>query len=137
MDYAEWCALSDQELARRDIAEVNLLCALGLPGSEGLDPTSCLDRLDDWTEQVRAGIEHALKNRSQYPVYDELSEAEYCILTMYAVLYRHVGLTVNTECQNPGNIYDAFDSRDHFIHAVLTDGHPATCCAAPVIFYGD
>jgi len=51
-----------------------------------------------------------------------------------AVLYRHVGLTVNTECLDPNNIYDASNSCIHFIHGVLLDGDPATCCAAPVIF---
>ena len=53
---------------------------------------------------------------------------------MYSVLYRHLGLTLNLDCQDPTKPYDGSDSRNQFIHAVLMDGHPATCCSAPVIF---
>jgi transglutaminase superfamily protein len=67
-------------------------------------------------------------------MYDELSEPEYCILTMYSVLYRHLGLTLNLDCHDPAKPYDGNDSRNQFIHAVLMAAHPATCCTAPVIF---
>ena len=53
---------------------------------------------------------------------------------MFAVLYRHLGLTLNLDCHDSTKPYDGSDSRNQFIHAVLMDGHPATCCTAPVIF---
>ncbi len=41
------------QLAQLDIAEMNLLCATGLPGTEGLDIRHCLARLDEWAGRVR------------------------------------------------------------------------------------
>jgi hypothetical protein len=133
MDYEYWCGLSDEELGQVDIAEVNLACAAGLPGSEELDVSLCLKRLEEWTDRVRAGIDRALRNRAKYPDYDELSEAEYCILTMFAVLYRHIKLEPNLDRDYHRKPYGR-DSRDNFIHAVLSDLYPHLCCTASVLF---
>lgn len=134
MDYQTLCSLPEKELARIGVAEVNLACAVGLPPSSGFSIKSCLHVIDQWTALVRAGTQRALANRHRFPEYDDLSESEYRILTMFSVLYRHVGLTVNTDVLDPNTPYDGSDSRIHFIHAVLANGFPATCCAAPVIF---
>ncbi|MEM8739334.1 MAG: hypothetical protein AAGG38_12800, partial [Planctomycetota bacterium] len=48
--------LSPDELAKVDIARVNLLCASGLPGSDDLTPATIeklLARLDTWAERVK------------------------------------------------------------------------------------
>ncbi|MGC4004011.1 MAG: hypothetical protein QM811_13170 [Pirellulales bacterium] len=114
---------------------MSIACAVGLPGAEGIDQIACLARLEAWTERVRIGIENALRNRGRFPMYDELSDAEYRILTMYSVLYRHLGLTPNLSMLATSNSpYDGADASDHFIHAVLTDGYPVNCCTAPTIF---
>jgi hypothetical protein len=47
VDYERWCAQSEEELGKQDIAAVSLECAVGLPGSEGLDIPACLERLDE------------------------------------------------------------------------------------------
>lgn len=123
---------SDGELAQRDIAESHLACARGLPGTEDLDISACLQRLDKWAALVRVGIGNALANRTKFPEFDELSSAEYQVVTIFSVLYRHLGLTLNVDFNE--DPYDGSDPRDHFMHAVLMDGYPATCCTAPVIF---
>ncbi|WP_437186747.1 hypothetical protein SH668x_000099 [Planctomicrobium sp. SH668] len=134
MDYANLCSLSNEQLSHRDIAEISLDSAVELPGSEIVDIPACLRVLESWTALVQRGINNALRDRSKFPMCDDLSEAEYRILTMFSVLYRHVGLTLNTECLDPDNIYDGSNSSLHFIHGVLLTGDPATCCTAPVIF---
>jgi hypothetical protein len=48
---------SDEELASYDIAELNLLCALGLPGAEDLDVASCIRKLDYTAQLVRRNTE--------------------------------------------------------------------------------
>jgi hypothetical protein len=133
MDYERWCAQTIEELGEEDIAAVSLACAVGLPGSENLQIPACLARLDEWTDRVRLGIENALRNRPMLPEYDHLSESEYRIVTMFFVLYRHLGVTCNLDCQDPTKPFDGRDSRIHFIHAVLTDRCPVTCCTAPVV----
>jgi hypothetical protein len=111
MDYSEWPSLNNDELAGWDVAEINLKCATGLPNTPDIEPDSCLRVLEQWTNLVREGTGRALSNRHSFPEYDELSEAEYRILTMYAVLYRHAGLTVNTDFLASSTAYDGSDSR--------------------------
>jgi len=132
--YDKWLSLTDEELAQLDLAEINLGCAKGLPCAEDLNISTCLHSLNNWTDKVRLGTSNALRNREKFPEYDDLSEAEYRILTMYAVLYRHLGLCVSTQCLEPDKVYDGGDSRTNFIHAALQNGEPATCTIAPVIF---
>ena len=43
-----------EQLADLDIAEMNLLCAAGLPGAEKLDVAKCLAQLDEWAARVQA-----------------------------------------------------------------------------------
>jgi hypothetical protein len=47
--------LSNDELGQYDLAEVNLACAGGLPGAEGLDIKKSLATLDRWAQRVRVG----------------------------------------------------------------------------------
>lgn len=44
--------LPEAELARCDVAAVNLACAEGLPGAERLDVPACLHTLGKWTKRV-------------------------------------------------------------------------------------
>ncbi len=50
MDYESWCSLTDEELARYDVAYLNLLAAEGLPGSELLDIPSTLAKVERWAD---------------------------------------------------------------------------------------
>ena len=53
-------AMTPEELARVDIAEMNLLCATGLPGSEDLNIDECLAKLDKWAARVKHETERHL-----------------------------------------------------------------------------
>ncbi len=49
---------SEDDLARFDVAEVDLACAMGLPGSERLDIPACLAWIDcaaGWVRRHTAG----------------------------------------------------------------------------------
>src|SRR5258706_9359984 len=59
--FEEILTLSESELGRCDIALVNLLCAIGLPGAEELDIPACLAKLDAWTEDVRCQTDENFK----------------------------------------------------------------------------
>ena len=50
---AQLVTLSDAELEQVDIAEMNLLCATGLPGAENLNIDHCLATLDQWAARVK------------------------------------------------------------------------------------
>ncbi len=69
------CELPDEELAKLDIAVLNLVCARLLPGSEGVDFIACLRKLDEWARLVRLNTEHwwpnfvaHLRNSSTRPI---------------------------------------------------------------------
>lgn len=134
MDIRDLCLFTDEQLAQHDIAELNLSCAAGLPGTDHLDLPACFQTLDHWTDMVRRGTNNAIRNRSSFPDYDELSGAEYRVLTMFSVLYRHTSLKLNLDCLDESAPYDGADSHIQLIHGVLQHGAGATCCTAPVIF---
>ena len=70
----ELLRLSAEELARCEIARMNLLCATGLPGAENLDVEESLDRLDSWAGQVLAMTESPLDGFHRSPSLFENSE---------------------------------------------------------------
>jgi len=49
-----------EHLAGVDIAEMNLLCAVGLPGAENLDVEHALATLDQWAQRVKFETERHL-----------------------------------------------------------------------------
>jgi hypothetical protein len=53
-------AMTPEELARVDIALMNLLCAKGLPGAEKLDIPPALRKRDEWAAKVRFETERQL-----------------------------------------------------------------------------
>src|SRR5689334_23631852 len=54
---ASLLAWTPAELAQWDVARLNLACAAGLPGSEGLRVDECLATLDQWADRVRRETE--------------------------------------------------------------------------------
>ncbi len=125
------CGLSDAELATRDIGELNLLVASGLPGAEDLDIGGCLEKLDGWADIVRGATERALLRRTRELSYQKYSEAQFRILAMVTVLQRDLGLRYNLAFMEGED--DASDSHNLFIHGPLT-GRGFTCVTAPVIY---
>jgi len=53
-------AMSDEELSLVDVARINLFCAQGLRGAEGLDQSVVLGKLDQWAGHVRLETERHL-----------------------------------------------------------------------------
>lgn len=52
--------MKPERLADVDVAEMNLLCATGLPGAEQLDIAKCLAKLDEWAVRVKAETDRHL-----------------------------------------------------------------------------
>ena len=123
--------MSESELAEVDIAEVNLAMAVGLPTDEHLYVPALLQKLDEWAELVRINTEHWWprfeENRAEY----DNSPAKFRILSMVTVLQRDLGVRYNLAFSE--GEYDASDSRNLFLHGVLT-GHGGTCVTMPVLY---
>ncbi|MFO0861607.1 MAG: hypothetical protein U0570_13735 [Phycisphaerales bacterium] len=126
-------AMSPDELARVDIAAINLACADGLPGFEGIDSAAVLAKLDEWAAKVKFETERHLyrvkdpKYAEHYRHSESYLRAEFLIM----VLQEDCGVRYN-----PDRIYtpNFADSRDQFIHGMLDPKCGGTCASMPVLY---
>lgn len=123
--------LPDEELGKLDIAELNLLCALGLPGAEGFDKQAALQTIDDWTALIGASIEKWRLRFDRTPGEFNHCFAQFQILAMVTVLNRDIGVGYNLAFIE--GEYNGSDSRNLFIHGML-GGHGGTCATMPVLY---
>ena len=121
---------SDEDLARFDLAEVDLACAAGLPGSERLDIPACLAWIDHaaaWTaQQTRATLDRFAHDPGAY----EHSEGIFRVVALMNVLWRGEGVRYNRERIDDPE--ESGDSRDDFIHGIVA-GRGGTCASLPVL----
>ena len=127
------------ELPKFDIACVNLVCARGLPGAEGLDIEAHLAKLDEWAQR----IEHeTARNRHLFfrnPEHHNNSLAFYRIGMLVTVLMQDMGVRFNPELIESRALYDMEstrfyrDSSDLFIHGLLSPRPWGTCASMPVL----
>jgi hypothetical protein len=125
--------MSPDELAKVDIAVMNLLCAKGLPGAENLDIPVILKQLDEWAAKVKLETERHLYrvNDPRYAEHYANSEARLRAEFIVQVLQE--------DCQvryNPDRIYDPDfrDSRNMFIHGIMPAASGGTCASMPVMY---
>eukprot|EP00456_Euglypha_rotunda_P030243 TRINITY_DN235_c0_g4_i2.p1 TRINITY_DN235_c0_g4~~TRINITY_DN235_c0_g4_i2.p1 ORF type:complete len:262 (-),score=27.34 TRINITY_DN235_c0_g4_i2:1705-2490(-) len=113
-----------------DLAEWNLLCAAGLPGSQSLDVDAALVRIDEMAHHVGAEIHRNYHRFLANPAESDHSQAKYCVLMMVTVLQQDFGV-----CYNPDRIRkpDFCDAGDLFIHGML-GGQGGTCASMPVLY---
>ncbi len=132
-DWRCYLSLSEAELARCDIAVMNLAFAAGLPGSERIDVPRCLRWLDAATDSVRrwteAGLEEFFRPR---PADFGHSEGRFRTHGLATALHRHCGARYD-----PSKIDirpDApFEFHERFIHGVV-QGPGGTCGTLPVVY---
>lgn len=132
-------AAESKDLGRVDLAEMNLLCAQGLPGAESLDIDRCLRRIDEWIPQIKYDQDRHFYRMKTMPDFYKNSEAYFRCHFMAQVLGEDMGLSYNMYLVNSGIMADTTstrfyrDSRDIFIHGLLTDWKKGTCASFPVL----
>ncbi|HVC92882.1 MAG TPA: hypothetical protein VND64_04280 [Pirellulales bacterium] len=134
------CRWSDEELAKLDIAAVNLMCAGGLPGAENVK----FDRLHDWLDE--AARQADFQTRRHWYRFDlspesyHTSPGFFCCSFLLQTLQEDFKVRYNParardhkfqdlKCLDP----DFRDSRDLFIHGIV-DGDGGTCASMPVLY---
>ncbi|MEM9111659.1 MAG: hypothetical protein AAGC72_16785 [Planctomycetota bacterium] len=129
--------LPADDLELLDIARVNLLCAQGLPGADGIDIKAVQAQLDEWALLVEQETERHLY-RLFHPDYRHRwnnSEARFRTEMLLQVLQE--------DCQVKYNEERRFDvdftrSQDLFIHGLVPDHNDqingGTCASMPVIY---
>jgi hypothetical protein len=115
-----------------DIAVMNLACAVGLRGAEGITPSRCLAKIDAWADAVRRyDAEHA-GDFDRRPAHYHHHRGFAKFLSMATLLKHPRGLDLRYQPTAIGN-YDFSDSRDDFLHGIVNCGF-GTCVSFPVLF---
>lgn len=127
----ELAMMSEKELAKQDIALMNLRCAEGLPGSKNLDIEKCLETLDQWAARVKHETARHLYKYRESPEEFENSEAFYRMMMLFTVLQQDYKVHYN-----PDRIRDVdfTKSEDLFIHGMINNGNGGTCVSMPVLY---
>jgi hypothetical protein len=120
----------EDHLARLDLAEVNLSCAVGLPGADRIDATLCLRTLDEWAARCGRFTVSVMPyfRRGQCDYAD--SEPKFRIQAMATHLQRDLGVKYHPERVTDGAV---FKSEDSFVHGVI-QGEGGTCGNLPIIY---
>jgi hypothetical protein len=113
-----------------DIATVNLAVAVGLPGWEEIDASSCLETLDRGAAEIGAYTESVLDIYRRDPGQYGHSEAYFRVLVMITVLQRDFGVQYNPE-KIP--VDAPFETADSFVHGAV-QGRGGTCATLPVLY---
>jgi hypothetical protein len=124
---------SPGELGEIDFALMNLLCAKGLPGAEGMDVPALLAKLDSWAEVVRNETERHLYrvNDPSYGEHYAHSEARLRAEFIVQVLQEDCGVHYNVERIRDVNFAN---SQDMFIHGMVGSNNGGTCASLPVLY---
>ena len=128
----ELLKLTPEELEKVDIAEMNLLCATGLPGAEKLDISKILMSLDAFAASVRYQTNRHLyrvndpKYAEHYKHSENVLRAEFLV----QVLQEDCGIHYNLQRVRD---LDFTNSKDLFIHGLI-GSNGGTCSSMPVLY---
>lgn len=117
-----------------EIAEMNLISAYGLPGTEKMDMGAMLATLEAWAQRIRHHTEQNvgkyLSGQTKFP-----SLARFRVTSMIYVLTRQIGIRYNpAQIGNPDpNPPPMDDAEDAFIHGMLGPRKTGTCACLPVL----
>ncbi len=128
LTWEQFARLPEDELARQDIAEVNLACAAGLPGAEGMDPPLCLRTIDGMGAVIDQYTNPCRFH--QNPGRWENSFGIFRIHAMISILQKRFGVRYN-----PAKIPvdSPLETPDQFIFGII-QGEGGTCGSLPVLY---
>ncbi|MBT3200590.1 MAG: hypothetical protein HN350_11810 [Phycisphaerales bacterium] len=138
-------AMTPEQLAEVDIAEMNLLCATGLPGAGNIDIDHCLATLDKWAAKVKFETErHLYRLRDpRYPdhaAHFKHSEARFRAAWLISVLQNDIGVHYHAGFVPQDQASPRFKtSKETFINGLLDHIDPkkafgGNCVSLPVIY---
>lgn len=139
--YAELLKLSEVELARVDIARMNLLCWEGSSSNRYANVDAAEKQLDSWAERVRSETERHRYRFDRDPGEFENSEGFFKMLMLAVVLaedfrvhYRE-DLRAGPEDASPDDGFLS-DSKAVFLTGLLGRERAGTCSSMPVLQVG-
>jgi hypothetical protein len=132
--------MTPEQLAQVDIAEVNLLCATGLPGAEKLDIDHAMAMLDRWAERVAFETNRHLYRVTDPRYAESYRHSEAYLRANFVLQALQEDLGVHYDMAAKDN-FDFSDSRVAFIHGMIppagrtmADVPGGTCASMPVLY---
>lgn len=138
--FAELCAVNTNDLAKYDIALMNLLCAEGLRGAESLNVTDCLATLDNMAASVKFETQRAYYKFREHPENFNNSEGYYDMMMLATVIQQDYGIRYNpAHIEMPSQALESDDSffansQDVLIHGLARQNGMGTCSSMPVFY---
>lgn len=131
-------ALTDDEVARLDIAVANIACAEGLPGMGPFRFEHYLNWLDEAARLVRLETDRNYYKFLNDPSAFNHSQARFCMVALVTVLQQHCGVRYNSKWKgltpdSPIPEMFGIDAIDLFIPAII-EGIGGTCSSLPVLY---
>jgi hypothetical protein len=129
--FSDLSTMSLEELSALDIAEMNLLCAQGLPGAENLDIQKSLQIIDKWSEDVCTNVKQYKKIFLEKPEEFHYSEGEFNMMMLITVLQQDCGVKYDEKQIISVNFKN---SKNLFIHGMVDCSNGGTCASMPVLY---
>jgi hypothetical protein len=135
----EILAMTPNELAQVDIALMNLRCAEGLRGSEGLDVAAARKTLDQFARHVKEETERHRHRFEKNPEEYQNSEPYFRLMMMAVVLQEDGTVHYNpARITEPGH-FEAnskffANSKDVFLPGLIGPPMSGTCASLPVLY---
>ena len=138
---SELLALPPSDIDNADIARMNVLCAQGLRGSDNLEVDFYLNTLEQWARHVDSETRRNFHRFAENPKDYHDSLPYYRMLMLVTVLQQDFAALYNPERalpqlrgeREPNDVFFA-DSRDVFLHGLLSGKHQGTCSSLPVLY---
>ncbi len=131
LNWSQLVDLSGPDLAAQDIAAVNLACAAGLPGAEGVDVGRCLSVLDAWARHIERETARCAGQFHKDPAAFENSWAYFRVLVLATVLQQDCGVRYDPALIERDDFFA--NAENLFIHGVL-QGKGGTCSSLPPVY---
>jgi len=126
--------LPPEKTADFDTATLDLLCGSGLPGTEDIEPASCLARLGAMAARVASETARNLPRFQANPAEYRNSEAFYKMGMLVTVVREDFDTRYNPALISaPGDSFFS-DASDVFIQGLLSDKKLGTCSSMPVLY---
>jgi hypothetical protein len=135
----ELLSMTPEQLAQVDIAVLNLRCAEGLVGSNGLNVVEIRKTLDGYATYVRQEtLRHIYRFREKPGDFQD-SEAYFRLMMMATVLQEDSGVRYNPDRITIPGDFEAnakffAEAKDVFLHGLTGPPMMGTCASMPVLY---
>lgn len=137
--YSELIMLSDSDLAKVDIALMNLLCAQGLPSSKPLEIETTLRTLDQWARLAQESERRYFPQYQQNPSRYDHSLAKFKAVNLALTLKEdlrcgyNMGLVDSSVMTDIRSTRFFQDSSDLFLHGFMGEARAGSCASLPIL----